>query len=179
MEPVNAKVPEIVNNDDDSSVSVNSSDLIDKSIDNLITSNNDASSIHLPSSTSRPTSLSADVDDCEIPGPSIAASFGNCLTNVNKNGHMENSEPSETSKTSETVPSFPMIPSSPCAYMSDGKLGTFKTSETSETVPRFPRFPSFPCAPIRQMKNSEPSKPRKPRKRFRAFRPFQGFHMHL
>ena len=39
-----------------------------------------ASSILLPSSTSRPTSLSADVDDCPIPGPSNAATFGNCLT---------------------------------------------------------------------------------------------------
>ena len=68
-----ARKSKIVNNDD-SSVSV-SSDLIDKSIHNLITSNNDASSILLQSSTSRPTSLSADVDDCEIPGPSKCCYF--------------------------------------------------------------------------------------------------------
>ena len=39
-----ARKSKIVNNDD-SSVSVNNSDLIDKSIDNLITSNKDASSL--------------------------------------------------------------------------------------------------------------------------------------
>ena len=97
-----ARKSKIVNND------VNSSDLIDKSIDNLITSNNDASSILLPSSTSRPTSLSADVDDCEIPGPN-AATFGNCLTKSKQNIKypLKNIKLLEISLTGEQKPGKP------------------------------------------------------------------------
>ena len=101
-----ARKSKIVNNDD-SSVSVNNSDLIDKSIDNLITSNKDASNILLPSSTTRPTSLSADVDDCDIPGPSNAATFGNCLVNKNIKYPLKNIKLLEISLTGEQKPGKP------------------------------------------------------------------------